>query len=169
MGCLCSKGTSTNDQANENGRRNKSSSGKEEVVVEVGTGKTDGSVHPMPNAEVEGNNVGSTNALKGTVEDNKNGNVEKSKSVHHQKKATPPDKGQSGGHSAHKGQQETTSPSRMPSGTEGEEIVAGWPSWLTSVAGEAVKGWTPRSADSYEKLNKVSSLTYFIKASSTML
>ncbi|XP_012846433.1 PREDICTED: probable serine/threonine-protein kinase At1g54610 [Erythranthe guttata] len=34
--------------------------------------------------------------------------------------------------------------------------AAGWPSWLASVAGEAIRGWTPRTPDSYEKLNKVS-------------
>lgn len=36
-----------------------------------------------------------------------------------------------------------------------EQVAAGWPSWLASVAGEAIHGWTPRSPDSYQKLNKV--------------
>lgn len=31
-----------------------------------------------------------------------------------------------------------------------------WPSWLASVAGEAIKGWVPRCAESFEKLDKVS-------------
>ncbi|KAF8065687.1 hypothetical protein N665_1164s0003 [Sinapis alba] len=35
-----------------------------------------------------------------------------------------------------------------------------WPSWLASVAGEAIKGWVPRSADSYEKLDKIGQGTY---------
>jgi hypothetical protein len=30
-----------------------------------------------------------------------------------------------------------------------------WPQWLTAAAGEAVKGWLPRRADSFEKLDKV--------------
>lgn len=42
-----------------------------------------------------------------------------------------------------------------PGGAEGELIAAGWPSWLASVAGEAVKGWLPRRIDSYDKLEKV--------------
>lgn len=39
--------------------------------------------------------------------------------------------------------------------TEAEQVAAGWPSWLTSVAGEAIQGWIPRRADSFEKLEKV--------------
>lgn len=39
--------------------------------------------------------------------------------------------------------------------TEGEYVAAGWPPWLASVAGEAIKGWVPRRADSFEKLDKV--------------
>ena len=30
-----------------------------------------------------------------------------------------------------------------------------WPQWLTAAAGEAVEGWLPRRADSFEKLDKV--------------
>ncbi|KAL8459735.1 hypothetical protein ACS0TY_037009 [Phlomoides rotata] len=41
-----------------------------------------------------------------------------------------------------------------------EKVAAGWPSWLASVAGEAIHGWTPRSPDSYEKLNKIGQGTY---------
>ncbi|EPS67441.1 hypothetical protein M569_07335, partial [Genlisea aurea] len=41
-----------------------------------------------------------------------------------------------------------------------ELAAAGWPTWLTSVAGEAIKGWPPRSADSYQKLNKIGQGTY---------
>lgn len=40
---------------------------------------------------------------------------------------------------------------------EAEQNAAGWPSWLTVVAGEAVHGWVPLRADSFEKLNKVGS------------
>ncbi|KAI5652607.1 hypothetical protein M9H77_29794 [Catharanthus roseus] len=30
---------------------------------------------------------------------------------------------------------------RVPKAEEGEQIAAGWPSWLASVAGEAINGW----------------------------
>lgn len=38
---------------------------------------------------------------------------------------------------------------------EGEQAAAGWPSWLSSVAKEAIHGWVPLKAESYEKLEKV--------------
>lgn len=43
----------------------------------------------------------------------------------------------------------------VPRASEGEQVAAGWPPWLASVAGEAIKGWLPRRADSFEKLDKV--------------
>lgn len=46
----------------------------------------------------------------------------------------------------------------VPNGERGAQIVAGWPSWLTAVAGEAISGWVPRKAESFEKLDKVSPL-----------
>lgn len=45
--------------------------------------------------------------------------------------------------------------SRVPKATVGEQVAAGWPSWLSSAAGEAVQGWLPRHADTFEKLDKV--------------
>ncbi|PON52058.1 Serine/threonine protein kinase [Parasponia andersonii] len=53
--------------------------------------------------------------------------------------------------------------SRLTSVTNGErgaQVVAGWPSWLTAVAGEAVSGWVPRKAESFEKLEKIGQGTY---------
>ena len=37
----------------------------------------------------------------------------------------------------------------------GEQVAAGWPAWLSAVAGDAINGWTPRRADSFEKIDKV--------------
>jgi hypothetical protein len=48
----------------------------------------------------------------------------------------------------------------VPKATEGEQIAAGWPSWLAAVAGEAIRGWTPRRADSFQKLDKVCSFCH---------
>jgi len=47
-------------------------------------------------------------------------------------------------------------PGRIPKAVEGEQVAAGWPAWLSSVAGEAIKGWIPRRANNFEKLDKVS-------------
>ncbi|KAL6205736.1 hypothetical protein ACLB2K_022989 [Fragaria x ananassa] len=48
----------------------------------------------------------------------------------------------------------------IPKAAEGEQVAAGWPSWLAGVAGEAIKGWIPRRADSFEKLDKIGQGTY---------
>lgn len=38
---------------------------------------------------------------------------------------------------------------------EGEQVAAGWPAWLSAVAGEAIQGWVPLRSDTFEKLEKV--------------
>ncbi|XP_073015164.1 protein IMPAIRED IN BABA-INDUCED STERILITY 1-like isoform X1 [Primulina eburnea] len=43
---------------------------------------------------------------------------------------------------------------------EGEQVAAGWPAWLSAVAGEAIQGWVPLKSDSYEKLEKIGQGTY---------
>ncbi|RYR45049.1 hypothetical protein Ahy_A08g041297 isoform B [Arachis hypogaea] len=43
---------------------------------------------------------------------------------------------------------------------EGEHIAAGWPAWLSAVAGEAIHGWIPLRADAFEKLEKIGQGTY---------
>ncbi|KAI4387807.1 hypothetical protein MLD38_000209 [Melastoma candidum] len=43
---------------------------------------------------------------------------------------------------------------------EAEETAAGWPSWLTSVAGEAIHGLIPLNSDAFEKLEKIGQGTY---------
>uniref|UniRef100_A0A2P2M014 Protein kinase domain-containing protein n=2 Tax=Rhizophora mucronata TaxID=61149 RepID=A0A2P2M014_RHIMU len=48
----------------------------------------------------------------------------------------------------------------MPKAAECEQVAAGWPSWLATVAGEAIRGWLPRRADSFEKLDKIGQGTY---------
>ncbi|KAK8973557.1 hypothetical protein V6N11_030747 [Hibiscus sabdariffa] len=48
----------------------------------------------------------------------------------------------------------------VPKATQGEQVAAGWPAWLAAVAGEAIWGWLPRRADSFEKLDKIGQGTY---------
>jgi serine/threonine protein kinase len=43
---------------------------------------------------------------------------------------------------------------------EGEHVAAGWPAWLSAVAGQAIHGWVPLKADSFEKLEKIGQGTY---------
>lgn len=49
---------------------------------------------------------------------------------------------------------------RVPKALEGEQVAAGWPTWLSSVAGEAINGWLPRSASTFEKYDKIGQGTY---------
>ncbi|XP_010689018.2 probable serine/threonine-protein kinase At1g54610 [Beta vulgaris subsp. vulgaris] len=48
----------------------------------------------------------------------------------------------------------------VPKAREGEQVAAGWPSWLATAAGEAITGWIPRRADTFEKLDKIGEGTY---------
>ncbi|KAJ8623153.1 hypothetical protein MRB53_031682 [Persea americana] len=50
--------------------------------------------------------------------------------------------------------------SNPPKSVQGEQVAAGWPSWLSAVAGEAINGWTPRRADTFEKIDKIGQGTY---------
>lgn len=38
---------------------------------------------------------------------------------------------------------------------QAEQTAAGWPTWLSAAAGEAIDGWVPLRADAFEKLEKV--------------
>lgn len=45
--------------------------------------------------------------------------------------------------------------SNVPKHARGEQVAAGWPVWLTEACGEALSGWIPRRADTFEKIDKV--------------
>ncbi|XP_014518881.1 probable serine/threonine-protein kinase At1g54610 [Vigna radiata var. radiata] len=61
-------------------------------------------------------------------------------------------------------------PSNLPKHLRGEQVAAGWPPWLTAVCGEALSGWIPRKADTFEKIDKIGQGTYsnVYKAKDTM-
>lgn len=48
----------------------------------------------------------------------------------------------------------------VPSAFSGDHTAPGWPTWLSSVSSEVVRGWSPRQADSFEKLDKVMGLQF---------
>ncbi|XP_057502998.1 probable serine/threonine-protein kinase At1g54610 [Actinidia eriantha] len=50
--------------------------------------------------------------------------------------------------------------SNPPKHKHGEQVAAGWPSWLSAHVGEAIDGWLPRRADTFEKIDKIGSGTY---------
>uniref|UniRef100_A0A5B7AB38 Protein kinase domain-containing protein n=1 Tax=Davidia involucrata TaxID=16924 RepID=A0A5B7AB38_DAVIN len=158
MGCICSKGTS--EYAKNHGREKESkksskrfvaSSRREEIVVEVDNGGNDATARLISTEPTE-ENVGSTP----TVWDEKEKKamvVEKSTKPQIHKRATT-DVGVSGG------QPQISRVFNIRNGVDGAQVAAGWPSWLTAVAGEAIKGWVPRKADSFEKLDKIGQGTY---------
>nr|CAB3475295.1 unnamed protein product [Digitaria exilis] len=41
-----------------------------------------------------------------------------------------------------------------------EKDASGWPLWLSEAAGDALRGWAPRRADAFHKLEKIGSGTY---------
>lgn len=49
----------------------------------------------------------------------------------------------------------STRPRNLPKHSHGEQVAAGWPSWLSEACGEALSGWIPRRANSFEKIDKV--------------
>ncbi|XP_078446548.1 putative serine/threonine-protein kinase At1g54610 [Wolffia australiana] len=48
----------------------------------------------------------------------------------------------------------------LPRQAYAEQIAAGWPPWLSHVAGEAIQGMVPRRADSFKKIAKIGQGTY---------
>lgn len=163
MGCICSKGIST-DEDDETQQKDLSQSlkrfvtlsKKEEVVAavaEVVVGNDGGSTRSRP--KPQDNAVSS--ALRMLEEEKKAVvNVDRSrKAAQHQRRATV-DVGPNGSSTAGGDEAEPNLVIvDVPNGFSAEHEAAGWPSWLTSVAGEAVKGWLPRRANSFEKLDKV--------------
>ncbi|CAI9280607.1 unnamed protein product [Lactuca saligna] len=49
---------------------------------------------------------------------------------------------------------------RRPKPEYSLKIVQGWPSWLSDVAGDVIKDWIPRRANTFEKLDKIGQGTY---------
>lgn len=44
--------------------------------------------------------------------------------------------------------------------SESDLVAAGWPSWLSAVAADAIDGWVPLRSDAYERLDKIGQGTY---------
>lgn len=155
MGGCCSKGSSEDDYVIEHEEKEKEVDKysvqmvaplqREEIKVDLVNPKielpmkskskrtSEASVVPVPATKVE--------------DDGKTRIIERPKEGHHKRRSTV-DFGV---------QQSLSRIVSISNGVKGELGAAGWPSWLSSVAAEAIQGWVPRSAESFEKLNKVSS------------
>ncbi|KAJ8629477.1 hypothetical protein MRB53_022800 [Persea americana] len=155
MGCVCSKGIDTdkyNGTRREKGLRKSSRrlvapSRREEVIVEGDSGGgNDGSERLISKSqEIVLPTLASDEGEAKEVIERLGKALEQS--------APTADIGETGG-------EQNLRIYNVPNGVEGELITAGWPSWLTAVAGEAIKGWLPRRADSFERLDKIGQGTY---------
>ncbi|KAK6915889.1 Protein kinase domain [Dillenia turbinata] len=166
MGCMCSKGISTHEYIGGPPRREKKSkkaskrlagsSKTEDVVAETDGVGNEITTRLISDPAVEENVESKTPTLWGEVEKDAAVVDRQSLRLQHQRYAVS-EVGTSG-----RNQQlsRSTSITSMCNGTAGEQNAAGWPSWLTSVAGEAIRGWVPRRADSFEKLEKIGQGTY---------
>ncbi|XP_011006181.1 PREDICTED: probable serine/threonine-protein kinase At1g54610 isoform X2 [Populus euphratica] len=154
MGCICSKGAAEEDvNSNTNDQKqtgvDKSSvqmvapaiSKKEEMLVDF-LGQKDRSVRRVSKA-----NVG--NVTVSLEEGEKERELVDVKTKGHNRSITMDSESND----------DQPRVSMMISIRHGSEREA-WPEWLTAVAGEAVKGWLPRRADSFEKLDKIGQGTY---------
>ncbi|CAK7357170.1 unnamed protein product [Dovyalis caffra] len=142
MGCICSKVTRANKYFENNAKSKETTkpakrlvslSRRDEVVVEVDGHASDAT------ASLISNQPGNDNADSVPVSSDEGEKNEKIEKVNLQR---------------------ITSIRSMSNGEKGAQVVAGWPSWLTAVAGEAINGWVPRRADSFEKLDKIGQGTY---------
>ncbi|KAI3460707.1 hypothetical protein Pfo_017370 [Paulownia fortunei] len=162
MGCICSKESNAHDYVAENEKEKEkevskssvqviSSLHRGEVMVGVGIPKSEGSLHSKSKIPVE-LNVNSVQPAN-VKENGQTRIIERPKSGH--QRGSTMDLG-----GVNDMQQTMSRVIGKPHGAKAEQIAAGWPSWLASVAGEAIHGWAPRSPDSYEKINKIGQGTY---------
>lgn len=151
MGCICSKGSSEDENVFEQ-KEVKSSVHmvaplhREEIKVELVNPK----IEIIPKSKRTSESALISVLATKVEDDGKTRIIERPKEGHHKRRSTV-DFGV---------QQSMSRVVSIPNAAKGELGAAGWPSWLTSVAADAIQGWLPRSADSFEKLNKVSSTPF---------
>ncbi|MCL7040762.1 hypothetical protein MKW94_028485 [Papaver nudicaule] len=163
MGCVCGKPSAIEDSKESppakeriiSSTNNKTSSDLRGVVVPRGSSTRRGEevvYKRPPNSRGDGNGGGRVVVIdnKQKVQTNRLSTenfVERKKektevvSIHHQ-------------------QQHPKAAAISPKDIENEHVAAGWPPWLAAVAGEAIRGWVPRRADSFEKMDKIGQGTY---------
>lgn len=169
MGCLCSKEAVTDEKIEEESTVKEpdlsksdvqlvAPSNREEIDLELVRGGQDGSSRRVQRLASLANagSVHNPSSHNSSREKSGGAAAERPASGHHQRVATV-DMGQNG-----RGQQHHELVTSLPNGIEGEEIAAGWPSWLTSVAAEAIQGMVPRRAESFKKLKVVSSQSHVL-------
>lgn len=150
MGCICSKGTKEENSLKDSKKSSKrlaASLEKEETEVDVDNGGNDATTR-LISSENADKSTGTTPVAWEEGDTNIPMGFEKSVVAQMPAKIVTETK------------QDAVQPQMCRvlsarNGVDGAQVVAGWPTWLTAVAGEAIKGWIPRRAESFEKLDKV--------------
>ncbi|XP_015901123.3 probable serine/threonine-protein kinase At1g09600 [Ziziphus jujuba] len=156
MGCICSKGLLAHQfvaKNHDHGRKKESKSNNCSKQLEAGVGGNDATAQLMSVPPTEENSV--LNSISVDEASKKPEVTEKHTKPLLQKRSSM-EVGATGGQI----QPRLTRIISVSNGERGAQVVAGWPSWLTSVAGEAISGWVPRKAESFEKLDKIGQGTY---------
>lgn len=155
MGCLCSKEKRNKDKVVDNKKKNYDTvqlvaplpqrAGKSLAYVSSSVYANDGSACSKATSQLNSESI----TVPSDGEEKKDNFVAKRERGQCKRNATMD--------VAKDGQNKMVRVVTLPHVTDGEEQVAGeWPSWLASVAPEAINGSVPRPAESFEKLEKVS-------------
>ncbi|KAL9236987.1 hypothetical protein vseg_011585 [Gypsophila vaccaria] len=155
MGCICSKGSSSKEHENKS-QRDKDLT--KSTVNGCDGGSTRGSSsRPPSRGQSWATRSGSLNGSRNMDDQGENYKsivLERTSSKGSLNRRDTLDIGAGGG------QKPVSRIASVAHVVRGELVVTGWPSWLSSVAGEAIQGWVPRRADSFEKLDKIGQGTY---------
>ncbi|CAH8282620.1 unnamed protein product [Eruca vesicaria subsp. sativa] len=159
MGCICSKGTAEEEELNVQHEKpqenwNKTSSSVQ-LIAPTTSNKDDFSQKSGSSGGRTHKPSGRASGLIVPIEDSDGKTVIVERPTRSHRRCSIADVGTGGG-----GFQTLQPGTSVPLSPEAELISAGWPSWLTSVAGDAIKGWVPRHAESFEKLEKIGQGTY---------
>ncbi|KAJ4766431.1 Protein kinase superfamily protein [Rhynchospora pubera] len=168
MGCLCFKAAATTGEANpshEIGLSSKSS--KPHVTTSTKEQKSPSPIKTDDEAVIT--RVKSTrkdsdkSGLKNATENKASAAVDRTKRVgSHRRRATVAHDSQGEIALGTDAYEETglDIAGSVPSPFSGDHTQAGWPTWLSSVSSDAIRGWSPRRADSFHKLDKIGQGTY---------
>ncbi|KAJ0243114.1 Protein kinase superfamily protein [Hirschfeldia incana] len=166
MGCICSKGTAEEELnvQDEKPQENWNETSSVQLIAPTTSNKDDFSQKSGSSScgrsKAEGlahKPSGRASGLIVPIDDSDGKTVIVERPTRSHRRCSTADVGTGGGFQT---LQPGTVNTCVPHSPEAELIAAGWPSWLTSVAGEAIKGWVPRHAESFEKLEKIGQGTY---------
>ncbi|KAK8582754.1 hypothetical protein V6N13_069523 [Hibiscus sabdariffa] len=167
MGCICSKGGRADDYVeNSPGKRDKAhrNSRKSSKKLSVSFQRDNVVVETDATARLISDQQPNDSAISGPSSSSEDEGKKAESAVVEMSKRTPSQlQMHSTMESEARGGQGQPRMSRIMNATGGErgaQVVAGWPSWIAAVAGEAINGWIPRKAESFEKLEKIGQGTY---------